>query len=86
MLSSSNPRAMPRERTYYSCDGMARKPSDCTHLILEQVAQRFDDFERHSLWQSTDVVVCLDFRSRPLHHIQLKSVGGEVVRETKLKD
>ncbi len=44
-------------------DHLARQPeldADAAHFILEQLAQRFDEFEVHLRGQAADVVVRLD--------------------------
>src|SRR5205814_992107 len=67
--------------------------SHAPDLVLEEAAERLDDFERHHLWKNTDVVMRLDASARlriprarldhvgvdrPLHEERLRrAVAGE---------
>ena len=48
---------------------------ELAHLVLEQVAQRLDQLQRHVLGQATDVVVALDDRRRAVAAAALDDVG-----------
>ena len=51
---------MPPEDVF----GYAELGSDAADLVLEEAAERLDDFERHHLRKTTDVVMRLDASAR----------------------
>ena len=65
--------------------GQAKLVPKRAHFVLEEFAQRFDQFQTHLLRQTADVVVAFDRNARPaaeghaLDHVRIKRALGEEI-------
>jgi len=63
--------------------GQSQRGADLPHLVLEQLAQRFEQLELHALGQATDIVVRLNQRRRvvadrhALDHVRIERALSE---------
>ena len=65
LAQDAHAQAGPGERlTQHDLVGQAELLAELADLVLEQVAQRFDELQRHVVGQATDVVMALDDRRR----------------------
>ncbi len=86
LAEDAHAQARPREGVaLHHLGGQAKFEADGAHFVLEQLAQRLDQFELHVLGQAADVVVALDdvrlagLAAGGFDHVRVDGALGEEV-------